>query len=662
MDAPPTSPLPAAAGSAARRRFAWLLLLAVALTVRLLYLHEHRQRPEFGAPLSDALYHDAWARSLVSGQEVAVPGAPAQHWFTRPYFKAPGYAYLLAFLHRAVGGDPVRIACAQIAMGLLGVVLLVLLGRAAGGEGAGWWAGTWGALSWVLVYYEQEWMEPVALVPLLLGFLLALHEAGRRARPGWAVVGGVLLGGLILVRPNLLLLAPVAAGWTAWRFRAAGRAGWPTALLVLAASLAPTLAPLARNVRVSGERVWISANGGINAYLGNHASANGVDAALPDLPAWSPFDYPGLVQRLEREYGATLGYGGASRVLAGRARAFWRDQPRAALGLTARKARLFWSADEIGNEADLGATRAVSRVLRWLPWPFAVTGGLGLTGLLMWLTIQRRGAASHARALVVLTLLVFAALYLSVVPFFAAARFRVPALPLLFLWSGLGLVAARELARRDGVAALAPWFGVLVMIGGLLALNPSPRAGRGERGEVESAIALLRLGRVEEAVSRLEALAQARPEDFYIRGQLGTAYLMQRRPRDAVRAFDDAIAFQPRYAAGHLGRGQALAQLGAMEEAGAAFRRAVALHPDLADGWLFLALAEQAMGRPAEAEAAFAEATRRAPGQAKVAIAHGFFQLQQRQDEAAAALFRRALEIEPGHPDALDGLRRAEPR
>jgi tetratricopeptide (TPR) repeat protein len=644
------------------RLLAWAALLGFALTIRLAYLQEHRSRPDFHAPLNDALYHHAWARALAFHDSVPPPGTTEQPWHSRPFFKAPGYPYLLAAAYRALGDDPTRIALAQIALGLLSVILLVHLGRACGGPAAGWWAGALGAGSWNLVYYEQELMEPVLLVPLLLGFLLAAQRATRDGGLGWTAWAGILLGGVALVRPNFLLFVPLAMLWMVWRLRGPGRAPVRAAVLLLAAFILTTLPSLVRNARVGGEAVWFSANGGINLYLGNNPDANGVDAAAPDLLAWSPFDYPGLVRRLEAETGRPLSYRAASRHFTRRALDFWREQPGAALALTARKALYFWSADELANEADLAQIRAESRILHWLPFPFAATAGFGLTGLLLWWALAAGGemAPRGARSLVVLMLLLLLAAFASVVPFFAASRFRLPVLPLLYVWAGLGFASLPGILRREGYGALLPWAGVLVMVGGLVAVNHVPGRADAQRGQVDRALSLMRLGRVDEALQVLERLAGQRPQDFYVRGQWGSALLMADRPEEALRQFDRALEREPGFVAGLLGRAQALARLGRMAEARQSARRAVEREPGRADGWVLLAATEHALDQRAEADAHFRQALQIDPRHVAATVGWGYLKLQNEELAEAAALFRRALQIEPDHPEAQAGLRRAE--
>src|SRR5439155_3103594 len=120
-----------------------------------------------------------------------------------------------------------------------------------------------------------------------------------------------------------------------------------------------------------------------------------------------------------------------------------------------------------------------------------------------------------------------------------------------------------------------------------LRLNPSYTPARLLEGET-----LLRMGRVEEAATRLQALAIDSPGVGAYQAAWGRALLQLNRAAEALpileRSLDDP-KIRPD-ADVHYQIGLARAQLGQMREALGDFERAVALDPGHYDAWLRVAL------------------------------------------------------------------------
>jgi tetratricopeptide (TPR) repeat protein len=129
-----------------------------------------------------------------------------------------------------------------------------------------------------------------------------------------------------------------------------------------------------------------------------------------------------------------------------------------------------------------------------------------------------------------------------------------------------------------------------------------------------------------EALVLLERGHALAPTDLGARQALGLCLFRLQRFGDALPHFDAIAAAQPEFAPGHAARGAALEQLGRTEEAETAFRRAHDLQPDN-----LLALA----------------------GLASTASSHG------RHGEARG-FAEQVLAVEPGYPEAVFVLARAD--
>ena len=111
----------------------------------------------------------------------------------------------------------------------------------------------------------------------------------------------------------------------------------------------------------------ITANGGVNLYIGNHPGADGTSAAIPEIReltgrvGWTCFDYPAVVRGLSKQVGRPLSYREASRIWTERATRFIRENPGEFARVTARRIGLFWGPAEVGNNRDVHFVREGSR-------------------------------------------------------------------------------------------------------------------------------------------------------------------------------------------------------------------------------------------------------------------------------------------------------------
>ncbi len=579
-----------------------LFLLVAALiagaAVRALYLGELRGAPDLVHPGLDAGYHAWWARAIATDDWSPPPDQADPAFARHPYFRPPGYPWLLGALHVVTGGHPLALRGAQMLLGLASVAFGWLVVRR-------WWGvlpaavTAWlSATYWVMVYYEGELLEPVWLVACTWALLFVLGLWRERPRQRLAASAGLLLGLLGMLRPNLLLVAPVVAGWMLVSRRADG-ASWAAGLRAAAlAALAAALCVLpatARNWIVSRDLVLVSANGGINLLMGQDTEAI-ADHASGETGHWNCFDFPALLARASAEAGRPLR---ASEVSAQQRREAWRiirAEPGATLRRLLLKTLLFWGPREVSNNKVEELERAHSRVLRALPVPFAWLAGWGVLGLLL-----ARGAASPgsvSRALAALMVLYALACFASVLPFIAAGQYRVPVLPILMAGCGIALGRAVELARggRRG-AALAVVAGGLAL-SGVFSVNAAGYQVQPARWHLARAVAYERGGDVAAAEAAYRATMALAP-DLEL-GPLRLAVLLAKQDRvaEALPLFEQALAMKPGDPAIRFNLGLSLAVLGRPAEAVPHFEAVVAADPGHADAHQNLAEALQQTGDP----------------------------------------------------------------
>lgn len=251
-----------------------------------------------GKPLThDEREYLSIAANVAAGRgfDPQLPGEP-EHALADRFDRAPLYPLFLAPLvpfdgslreGRLPGEVPVAVKVAQAVAGAATIWLIALLARRSGGTrgavAAAWLAALYPPLVWIGAYALSEAvaaaMTMAAVAVLARVTDRSRREAGPCAPRGPVLAAGVLAGLATLVRPSTLVAIPLAAGWLAFRRR-------PALALLLVAGAAAAIAPWTlRNLRVHDRVVLVSAQGGVNFWIGNHplAIGDGDLAANPQL-------------------------------------------------------------------------------------------------------------------------------------------------------------------------------------------------------------------------------------------------------------------------------------------------------------------------------------------------------------------------------------------
>ena len=408
-----------------------------AVVLRLIHAGLMIGDPLYDAPVIDALESLERARYLA---EVSWLGPPVAYW------KPPLYDYFLGVHHALFGSAlwPSRIA--QILLDGASCVLGFALARRLLSRGAGIAVAAGIALWGPLIYFSSVHVSTSLVVFLELCVLLLAVRAQREpSRVRWLDVGFVL-GALAIARAEALLFAPWLAGWLWWslgRYPPRKRLSW---MATLAIGVTVIVAPVAlRNALYAGDPVLISANGGINFYVGSAPEYRGVIGVRPG-PEWE------LLMRAPIDVGYES-EGERSQYHFREARALIASDPIGWVAHTLRKLGHVWHGRELPSNRDLYSSRGDSFILAALLWrtpvlffPFGLLAPLAIVGMAVsWR--ERR----DSRFLIGLVAVHCATMML----FFVTGRFRIIMLPVLALFAAEAVVWAFDRARAKRRRALA---------------------------------------------------------------------------------------------------------------------------------------------------------------------------------------------------------------
>jgi hypothetical protein len=338
--------------------------------------------------------------------------------FGAEYSGVPAYPIFLALLSLGLPVGITWLRLAQAAVGALGSLFVFALADRMFGRRTAILAGLVYALDPLLAITSGLlYPETVAAVLLPLIVLMALDASERDAlaRSG---LTGALLAILALLRPVALVLAPLVAAWTAVSLpaRPARRVAHLGALgLAFLLVLAPWVA---RNYWVHGQLIPVAAAGSqLPAVPQEDVAGRGL---LVAMARWAGNDPAGFASRVARQFVQ-----------------FWELTPtRMITDNPAEREELH------RRDPRLSVQQLFSRRLRDLvsAGSFALELLLALVGLVaVARTRWRQGL------LPVAVILAYAAGYAL---FVAKLRYRIPVLPLLFLFTGAGAAAVYSLVRR----------------------------------------------------------------------------------------------------------------------------------------------------------------------------------------------------------------------
>jgi len=601
----------------------WLIgLFLGGLALRLIHLATIRDSPFFLYLGLDPLAYHEWALDIAAGNWLG------DHIF----YQDPLYPYLLGSLYTVFGDHRLVVTAVQLLLGACIPPLVYDATRRALDLRAAPLAGILAAIYLPAIYYEglilKTWLG-AALMALAL-WTMAMALARTRAAGRWWLASGIVLGLGCLVRGNLLLILPALA---LWRLSAPlyehpqGSETSPrpvsflrrlnyrdAAALALGALL--ILAPTAvRNRVVGGEWVLTTAQGGPNFYIGNNPiNTTGRYATLPFVGANPKYERKGFTAEAQRRTGRVMRPTEISSYWYGESLSWMRSHPGDWLGLTWKKFRAYWGAYEVPDNLDYSMYRRDAPLLRLPLAGFGLIAPLALAGAFF--LLRRDG---WPRALLI-TLLVYSG---SVVLFFVFSRYRLAMMPAMFPLAAFAVVEIMDRRRRrsSGRHGVVAALGVLAL-SALFVHLPVHAHASSLSYRLAAAVGLPRQAESSSAGYYNLGLAFAQ---YAEEGHDETAMLQQAVAQFRLAVREDATAFQP-----HAEMGKALARLGQDQDAIAAYTAVIAMQPGKARPHHVLGILYRRTGDLQSAAAMF-----------------------------RPAAFRIALQLQPGHPAATDGLRRA---
>jgi 4-amino-4-deoxy-L-arabinose transferase-like glycosyltransferase len=415
--------------SATRKSLALLFGVALALRLAAMFALRTPQLAQHQTVWQWGHESACLAQSLVDGHGYGDPwgkGSGPSSWLTPPF------PALLAGLLALFGGLNLATALALCVLQSIAsaatCVLLVVLGRELAAERAGRLAG------WMFAFYPLAIANSVQLVwdttfvaLALTAFLLALVRL--QPTTSSSVNTGLAYGALLFLNPAPLALAPAVAWWI-WKRAGDSRVALHHVASFALAAFAVCFPWMLRNASVLGA-FSLRPNFGVEMRIGNHDDANGHPMPTQYHPSHVAAEFE-LYQELgEVEYASENMQRACTWIAA---------HPAEFLGLTSKRARLFWVGEwPTSDPRKLDGAATARDPASWIKFFAFASCGIGGIAALAVARIAR-----DVRLLLVASVALFGApYYVSHV----SERYRFPIDPLLVLLCAMTILSIGDRLR-----------------------------------------------------------------------------------------------------------------------------------------------------------------------------------------------------------------------
>lgn len=629
--------------NSSKRKLLFLLITAVAIAVRAIYLHDIIDTVEFKVPLLDAAWYDTHALEVLKGDLLASQSA----------FRVPLYIYFLAGCYKTFGHQYLPPVLVQVILGSLVCGIVFLVGDRVFGFWAGVVAGLGVALHRVAVFSDLQLLPTTIFIfGIVVATYLVIRGLETDKARSW-ILAGVCIGISFLTRPDVVFFTIGICLILLFKFGV--RRGFRRIIFVLSPLVVAMLLLSLRNQIVTGEFYLFSSQGSLNLYVGNAIFADGKTPLHP--PTYAKFDLTmdhredsmlaAAKQHAMEDLGRPLTDSELSRYLLRRTIEDIRQNPKRWVILMLKKVYYFLNSYE---RSDMKPMWRISRNLSWtmknllLPFTSAmVPASLGFA-----LVLVRK----HGMGLVIWA--GFVAFALNTILFFVSWRYRLPAVIYIWMLAGYGLVELlRALRARKFIFVISS--GLLMGAVGFV----SASSYLGVRDEVYSedylvneAIIHSSYGLHDEAVSILKEAIALNPAGERTHFALGHQYAKMGKIDEAKREMGIATMLFPGYLpAAHTTLGVAFLNVGDCAKAADEFREALKFAPTDVSIKTNLVVSLMRLGEIEEAERMIAEIEKASNDfNSMLTIAKGWVSIG--RPERAETILRNLIQEDPTNVEA----------
>lgn len=617
-----------------------VIIFFLSLLLRVIFLLEFSHVPLFDTPVMDPAYHQQWAHYIASGQT----------FIEGPFFRAPLYPYLLGAVYFVFGDGPWAPRVLQIILGSLSAVLTFFIALRVFNLKTARIAGIIVSIAGTLIFYDGQLLIPTLAIWLDLIAVYLFLEAVEKKRWRWYALSGLATGLSAIARPTILLFVVVVLLWMLLKRQKLLKAA---AIFVLAL-VVPMVPITIHNWAVSHQFVPIATYGGLNFYIGNNLTSDGVTAKIPGARQ----DWWGMMEDAEKiadeESGQKLNESEQSTFWLKKTFGEIIENPLHFVGLLGRKFLLLINGQELSNNFDLYFFAHQTTILKLLMWhalvyfPWGLVMPLAVCGLVLTVPWKRGD----------LLLFLFISSYVvAVVLFFVTARYRLPLLPFLAIFAGYVLAEIWSRIRKKGLAGSAAPLTVLLVM--LVACNVDFLGYSGaSQAQGLHTLASIYVQRGDDATAAkyYRQAIEADPSLTQATNDLAVLYLRHGQTDKALRLLKRAVILAPDNALIRINLADCYSREGSPDSARAELNVALRKQPENAEALNALALNFASAGMPDSARVYFLRLIGVSGPSANDYYNVGLTYAEQQNADSAITYYQHAIEVDTAFAGAYFNL------
>lgn len=432
------------------------------------------------------------------------------------YSQSPLYPYFLASIYKLFGHHYIMARIFQMIMGAGTCVLLYLIGSRIFNKTVGVISGIICSLYGVLIFYEGELLRVTMLVFLTVLLVFSLLWISKTKRIAIWLIPGFVLSLLILCRPNNIILVLFILIWIVYitiknKKLLIGR------FMCFFFGVLFALTPLFIRNHIVGVNLFSMSSQGVNAFISGHDSRS---------PGY------GFYYIQDDTYSGKNQIQTCFNILktAFKTPSKWFMQQ-------IKKSIAFWNGYEIPNNSNFYLSRKFSSLLS-LPLPgFVFIASMGIIGII----VSIRNWQKY-----LLVYLIIIGCFCSVMAFYILSRFRQPIVPFLILFTGFFIDWLWKKAKDKDLKKLV--LPLLCAAFLSFAMWPRPQRFILPQDHYNMGLSYAMGKKYNNAIMQFDNAIKLRANYIKPIYMKGFCLLRQRKPRLAIREFEEVLRLNPYYA------------------------------------------------------------------------------------------------------------------
>ena len=619
-----------------------ILIFAVALGIRLIYLWQSSDSPTFHVPIVDASTYELLAQKIINKTPLD------SNLFWQPIF----YPLFMVCVYSLFGISIVALKCTQAVVGACTCLLVYMLAKKLFDRRTGMTASLLTAVYPTLIFFEGE----------LLGtgwaafWSVALITVFLKAEEKPSLLNGVLIGYTsilaLLTRPAFTLFLVPACCWLILRIKSKHSPKESILLLCIATLCASTLAfpYMLTNKKYTGHAKLLPHSGGINLYIGNNTNWVNTVMIRPGFD-WS------ILTRMPRSEGITDAYE-SSAFFNTKVKTFAANDPATFLKGVGEKTIRFFNSRELPRNVDLYLFREWSTFLNLGIWKFKGFGfpfGLFLPLALVGLYLGRKSMPTYAW-------LFYVAYPASVILYFVTARYRVPLIPLLSIPAAVSMLTLGSCVRsrniKTGMAISLPILTIALLssMPGHFPEETSPFKSEMYR---EMGRRLRDLNQPAQSLQYIQHAVNLAPDYAEAHNDLAISYEQNKDYPRAIEHYKRTLELHPDSAWVYFNLGSCLSDSGAKEDVIPYLEKSLELFPDNEAALVNLGVAYQRVNQIDKAVEVYAKALKLNKDNIQVLNNLAIVHARSGDFRNAVTYFQRAVTVAPYDQEIRENLARA---